>query len=226
MSLQVLDTMARGGFEEVVALHDRASGLRAFLAIHDTSGGPARAHFWVMARESRRQSSSAWSSSRYCQRRMPPKMVILDVPDLDRPAAYRFIGRKVERLGGRFYTGPDVGTGPGELAWVAEETGFVTDPGDDGPGDLASATAEGVYAGIAAGLHHLFGEADWPRRTVLVQGLGGVGERLVRRLRDRGARVMAAEIDPGRAERVSRRLEVELVDPTRVFDLDCDVFAP
>ena len=41
MTLHVLDTMARLGFEEVHCLHDRRSGLQGFMAIHDTSGGPA-----------------------------------------------------------------------------------------------------------------------------------------------------------------------------------------
>ena len=41
MSLHILDALARGGFEQVLGIHDRRSGLRAFLAIHDTSAGPA-----------------------------------------------------------------------------------------------------------------------------------------------------------------------------------------
>ena len=41
MPIDILETMARQGFEEVIALHDRRSGLRGFLGIHDTSVGPA-----------------------------------------------------------------------------------------------------------------------------------------------------------------------------------------
>ncbi len=235
MSLHVLDAMARGGFEEVVALHDRASGLRAFLAIHDTSVGPA---FGGLRRWQYLDEDHALRDCLRLSRSMTHKcalaglpagggkMVLLDHPELDRPAAYRFVGRTVERLAGRFYTGPDVGTGPRELAWVTRETGFATDPGDDGPGDLAGATAEGVFAGIATGLRHLYGEEDWSRRTILVQGLGGVGERLARRLLDQGAHVLGAEIDPERVKRIQGRLDLEIVDPTQVFDRECDVFAP
>lgn len=235
MSLQVLDAMVRGGFEEIIALHDRQSGLRAFLAVHDTSAGPAfgGVRRWQYLHEDQALLDClrlARAMTHKCALAGLPaggaKMVLLDHSDLDRDAAYRFVGRTVERMGGRFYTGPDVGTGPAELAGVAQETSFVTDPGDDGPGDLADATAEGVFAGMAAGLRHLDGEEDWPRRTVLVQGLGGVGERLVRRLLERGARVLATEIDTARAERVVRRLDVETIDPTQVFERECDVFSP
>ena len=41
MGVHILDAMAREGFEEVVAIHDGRSHLRAFLGLHDTSRGPA-----------------------------------------------------------------------------------------------------------------------------------------------------------------------------------------
>jgi leucine dehydrogenase len=154
------------------------------------------------------------------------KLVILDRNDLDVPAAYRAIGDIVERLGGRFYTGPDIGTGDEELACVAERTRFVTDPGPSGPGDLAEATAQGVFCGIAAALRQLDGEEDWKKRTVVVQGLGEVGRGVARRLVELGARVKAAEIDADRALAVHADLEVELIDPSSEFDERCDVFAP
>jgi glutamate dehydrogenase/leucine dehydrogenase len=153
-------------------------------------------------------------------------LVVFDHPDLDVPAAYRYIGHRVEQYGGRFYTGPDVGTGPEELAAVSETTRFVTDPGAAGPGDLAGATADGVFAGLAAALRHLDGEEDWARRKVVIQGLGGVGERLARRLVASGVRVVGADIDIARAERIGRELEIETVDPSRELEVACDVFAP
>ena len=154
------------------------------------------------------------------------KLVILDRPELDLAASYRAIGAFVERLGGRFYTGPDVGTDAEELAWVAEETRFVTRPDELGPGLLPESTCAGVFAGIAACLRHLDGDEDWRRRTVVVQGLGAVGRGLARLLLEAGAKVRASELDPEKAERVARDLELELVDPTSEYDQPCDVFAP
>ena len=235
MSVHILDAMAREGFEEFLAIHDRDSGLRAFLGIHDTSVGPAFGGIrrWTYIDE-RQALLDCLRLSRAMTHKctlaeLPAggaKLVVLDRPDLDRPAAYRHIGRVVEGLQGRFYTGPDVGTGPEELAAISETTSFVTSPGADGPGDLAGATAEGVFAGIAAALRHLDGEEDWPRRTVVIQGLGGVGERLARKLVERGTRVLASELEESRASRVSAELGVELVDESREFDQECDVFSP
>ncbi|MBK7874360.1 MAG: hypothetical protein IPJ77_01150 [Planctomycetes bacterium] len=227
--------MAREGFEEVIALHDRATGLRGFLGIHDSSRGRA---FGGIRRWSYLDEDQALRDCLRLSRAMSHKcalaglavgggkLVLLDRPDLDLPGAYRAVGDIVERLAGRFYTGPDVGTGPDELAAVAERTTFVTDPGPRGPGELSEATAEGVFQGLAATLRHLDGEEDWKQRTVVVQGLGEVGRGLAQRLVTRGARVLAAEVDVARAEAVAAELDVELIDPATEYDQRCDVFAP
>jgi leucine dehydrogenase len=83
-----------------------------------------------------------------------------------------------------------------------------------------------VFAGIATCLRQLDGQEDWPRRIVVVQGLGSVGRGLARLLLAAGAKVRASEIDPERAEQVARELDLELVDPATEYDQPCDVFAP
>jgi leucine dehydrogenase len=235
MSVHVLDAMAREGFEELIALHDRHSGLRAFLGVHDTTRGPA---FGGIRRWSYRDEREALADCLRLSRAMThkcalaelpaggAKMVVLDREGVDWEAAYRHLGTVVERMGGRFYTGPDVGTGPRELGWMAQSTAFVTDPGPDGPGDLAQSTAEGVFRGMQAALEHLDGEADWSARTVVVQGLGAVGADLARRLVEHGARVLGAELDEGRAAACCEALSIERIDPSRVMQTPCDVFAP
>ena len=235
MSVHVLDAMAREGFEELLALHDRRSGLRAFLAIHDTVRGPA---FGGIRRWGYRSERDALGDCLRLARAMTykcaladlpaggAKLVVLDREDVDWPAAYSYLGEVVERMGGRFYTGPDVGTGPVELASMSARTRFVTDPGPEGPGELAESTAEGVFRGIEACLEHLDGEADWSRRRIVVQGLGAVGGNLARRLAEKGARVLGADLDPQRAEKLCAELEIECLDPARAIDTPCDVFAP
>lgn len=227
--------MAREGFEELIALHDRRSGLRGLLAIHDTSRGPA---FGGIRRLAYRDEGQAMADALRLARAMTHKcalmdlaagggkLVLLDRTDTDWRAAYEYIGDVLERLGGRFYTGPDMGTGATELAWTASRTRYVTDPGADGPGELAESTAEGVFRGMAVALEHLDGEADWPERTVVVQGLGSVGALLARRLVGQGAKVLGTEIDDDRAQSVAEDLGIELLEPSRAIGAPCDVFAP
>ena len=235
MGIHVLDAMAREGFEEVVALHDAASHLRGFLGIHDSRVGPAFGGIRVWSYRDEDEAlldclRLARAMTRKCALADLPaggaKLVLLDRPDLDRRAAFAHVGDVVDRLRGRFYTGPDVGTRDEDLAVVAERTRFVTRPDAKGPGELSDATCEGVVAGIAAALRHLDGEEDWPRRRIVVQGLGGVGRGVAARILARGGRVVAAEIDALRAEQASRELGIELVDPATELEQTCDVFAP
>jgi len=235
MSIQILSTLARERFEELLAVTDEASGLRAFVALHDTSAGPA---VGGVRRFDYASEEAALSDCLRLARAMTAKCVlaglpaggakavILDGPDLDAQAAYGAFARRVEQLDGRYYTGPDVGTGPRETAWMAAHTRFAADPGPAGPGLLAQATAAGAFAGIRVALEHLFGEADWGRRTVVLQGLGQVGYELAARLREVDARVLGSDIDPERAARAERELGVELVEPGGEFQLECDVFSP
>lgn len=235
MSIHLLEAMGREGFEEVVFLHDRRSGAAAVLCVHDSTRGPA---FGGIRRWTYRHEVEAAVDCLRLARAMSHKCALLDLPAgggkivlldrawLDLPRAYRFLGEAVERLGGRFYAGPDLGTGPRELAAAAAATRYVTSPGPDGPGELAESTAEGVYAGMQAALEHLDGEASLRGRRVVVQGLGEVGGRLARRLVEAGARVFGAEIDPLRAETVAAELDLELVDPARELEVPCDIFAP
>jgi leucine dehydrogenase len=235
MGIHILEAMARDGFEEVVALHDARSGLRGFLAIHDSSPGRAFGGIrrWTYADEDQAVRDClrlARAMTHKCALAELPaggaKLVVVDRPGLDRARAYATIGDLAERLAGRWYAGPDVGTGDAELRALAARTRFATDPGPDGPGELAAATVAGVFRGIESALVHLDGEADWRRRTIVVQGLGEVGRGLVRRLIAVGVRVRASDLDVERAQAFSEELGIELVDPATEFDQRCDVLAP
>lgn len=235
MAIHVLDAMAREGFEELIALHDRRSGLRAFLGIHDTRRGPA---FGGIRRFAYRDERSALVDCLRLSRAMTlkctlagvagggAKTVVIDHAGLEPEAAYRRLGLAIERLAGRYYAGPDVGTGWDELRWVGEETSYVTRPGDEGPGDLAGATAAGVFAGMAAALRHLDGDERWGARTVVIQGLGSVGWRLAERLLGLGVRVLGVDIDEERLRLAHGELGIEPLALGAELEEPCDVFCP
>ncbi|MEZ6018137.1 MAG: Glu/Leu/Phe/Val dehydrogenase dimerization domain-containing protein [Planctomycetota bacterium] len=235
MSVHILDAMAREGFEEVVALHDRRSGLRGFLGIHDSVRGPA---FGGIRRWTYRDEREALLDLLRLARAMTRKAALLDLPagggkivlverdGIDWPAAYRYLGSHLEGMGGRFFAGPDLATGPEELAEVARATRYVTDPSDAGPGELAESTAEGVFRGMAAALRALDGEESFERATVVVQGLGAVGMGVARRLAQRGARVLAADLESERVELAEREFGAVPLEAGHALGTPCDIFAP
>lgn len=220
--------------EQLQILQDPSCGLVAVIAVHDTRRGPA---FGGIRRKAYPDLAAALEDVQRLAAHMTlkcaiqgvagggGKAVILDHPGLDRAAAYRRLGAYVEALGGRFYTGPDVGTTPEDLAEVAAATGFVTRPGADGPGDLAVPTAQGVFAGIRA-VAQALGVADLSDLHVAVQGLGGVGGRLCSLLAAAGARLSVSDIDPARVQAAVEDHGAASVDNARIHELEADVFAP
>lgn len=137
-------------------------------------------------------------------------------------------GDLVASLGGTFRTSSDMNTGEADLDVIGERTEYVFGRSVDagGSGSPAPPTAMGVYHGIRASLDHVFGSDDLNGRIVVVQGAGGVGSPLADHLANAGAAVLVADIDPGRAQAVAARVGGVALPVDRLFETDCDVYAP
>lgn len=145
-----------------------------------------------------------------------------------RRAFFRRYGRLLAALRGAFSTGPDLGTDPPDLDEVAAETDHVLGRRPDGEGtvDPGPFTALGVHAGLRAALEARFGDPDPAGHTVLVQGVGDVGDPLARRLAEDGAAVLLADVDEERARALAAEVDGEAVPADRALTTDCDVLAP
>ncbi|WP_064745368.1 Glu/Leu/Phe/Val dehydrogenase dimerization domain-containing protein [Pseudonocardia acaciae] len=142
------------------------------------------------------------------------------------------VGELVESFGGRYATGPDVGTGPDDMAVIGERTGhlFCRPESLGGSGDSSSHTADGVLAALAATTVHLDGgdparHADLDGRRITVVGLGHVGERLARTLAAAGARLAVTDIDPARRA-LAAELGARWLEPGRAWTEETDVLVP
>jgi len=139
----------------------------------------------------------------------------------DRERALDSYGAFVESLGGRFYTGPDLGIGPSDIAIIARRTAHVAHQ------DLSPAAAAGVYWSMRGAVEAVLERDSLSGVTVGLQGLGAVGWKLAELLIADGARVTAYESDPAVVERAHQDLPVGLVDSERqILERDADVLAP
>jgi leucine dehydrogenase len=140
----------------------------------------------------------------------------------------RRFGRLIESLNGSYAAGEDLGTTPEDMALMAEETRWVH--GSRGEAkravDPGPYTARGVFVGIKAAVRLVFGRDELTGRTVLLQGVGDVGEPLARMLRDAGAEIMICDLDEALARRVAAELDGEAVEPHLAYARTCDVFSP
>ncbi len=220
--------------EMVVHCSDRDSGLRAIIAIHDTTLGPALGgcRMWPFATE-----DEAVRDALRLARGMTYKAAVAGLPfgggksvilgDCRRdksPALIAAFARKVHALGGRYIMAEDVGTTVADMDLARRGTPHVL--GAAGPfGDPSPATARGVLDGIHAAVAHR-GGAGLAGLRVAIQGLGKVGMRLAQMLRAEGARLVVADLDPEAVARAVRELAAEAAPVDEVIAAEADVFAP
>lgn len=146
----------------------------------------------------------------------------------ERRGLFLRFGELLNSLGGRYGTGADLGTTVEDMRTIAEVTPYVigVHGRDSGPMDPSPFTALGVFSGIQASVAHRFGSDDLRDRSVLVEGVGAVGEPLSRRLADAGAEVLVADLDEDRARRVAGDVGGTWVPLSEVLAHPCDVYAP
>ncbi len=239
MKGKLFERIERDGFEELVFCYDREAELKAVIAIHDTTlgraGGGTRR--WVYKDE-----GDAIEDVMRLARGMTYKFAgaglnlgggkaVMMVDDYDHKseAMYRAMGRFVQSLNGRFYTGEDVGTGARELDWMVMETVHVVGIPDPriGKTEPSPKTAFGVVQAMKACVEEVFGNTSLKNKTVSIQGVGNVGQYLVDELLKEGAKLVVTDIDKGKVTRILQKNKgIESVEPEEIYTVDCDIFAP
>jgi leucine dehydrogenase len=234
----IFEQMAEHGHEQVLFCYDRVTGLKSIIALHDTTLGPALGgcRMWPYASEEEAVRDAlnlsrgmTYKSAAAGQNFGGGKAVIWGDPQTGKSEAlFRAFGRMVGGLGGRFFTGTDVGTATQDFVWARMESPyFVGLPEEDGgSGDSAVITAFGVWRGMKAVAAHLWGTDSLQGRRIAVQGLGKVGYRLVEHLVEEGAELTVTDLQPERVQAVAARFGVQTVAPAEILGVDCEIFSP
>ena len=221
--------------EQVITCHDAATGMRAVIAIDNTTLGPGfggtrwRPYASPEAAVIEAQRLAAAMTLKHACADLPyggAKSVILaDSPQPlqgeERRAALEAFGEFVARTNGTYIPGVDMGTTPADMRVIETRGGRAfCDEVDPGP-----YTARGVYAAMRAAVRHALGR-DMEGVRVVVQGTGHVGASLARQAAADGALVSVADIDASRAQALAEELGAGVVDPDEAPYADTDVFAP
>ncbi|MEM7584137.1 MAG: Glu/Leu/Phe/Val dehydrogenase dimerization domain-containing protein [Acidobacteriota bacterium] len=137
-------------------------------------------------------------------------------------------GAFIESLSGSFKTGADLGASSEDMVTIATRCSHVlgVDYTTMTPTDPGPFTAHGVLCGIQAALEKVFGSEDVAGRSVLIQGLGGVGAPLARSLAEEDAEVILSDLDEGRAKALAQELSCRAVASDQLYATPCDVYAP
>ena len=233
--MQIFDTIAGMGHEQVVLCHDPAANYRGIIAIHSTILGPALGgtRFWSYATD-----EEAIVDALRLARGMTYKnavaglnlgggksVIIGDNKTAFREMIFRAHGRFVESLGGRYITAEDVGTSTADMDYVHMETDYVSGLAGRS-GDPSPVTAHGVFRAIQASAKERWGTDDLSTRTVSLQGCGHVGYYLSKELHEAGAKLVVTDIDAERVKRVVNEFGARGVGADEIYGTTADIFAP
>lgn len=139
------------------------------------------------------------------------------------PEFLHAVGEFVDRFSGLYVTAPDSGITSADLEVIAERTEWVV--GFRQP--AAPFTSAGVHTALRATVAHLNnGDASLEGVSVLVQGVGNVGEALARQLRHDGALVSISDINEDRVQALAAEIGATVVAAGTEAAQTVDVFAP
>ncbi|MEX1222619.1 MAG: Glu/Leu/Phe/Val dehydrogenase dimerization domain-containing protein [Idiomarina sp.] len=221
--------------EQVVFCHDKESGLKAIIAIHDTTMGPSLGgtRLWNYA-----SSAEALTDVLRLSRGMTYKsalaglplgggkaVIIGDAKKIKTPELFRAYGRFVNSLSGRYITAEDVNIRTSDIAIVNEETQFVAGT-EAKAGDPSPHTALGTFLGVQAAVKHKLGKDNLNGIKIAIQGLGAVGYDFAEYAAKDGAELFVCDINEEATARAAKELGATVVGLDDIYGLDVDVYAP
>jgi leucine dehydrogenase len=236
--MDVFGKLSAYDFGEVHFRLDKATQLRAIVAIHDSRLGPALGGCRFIEYDT---DEAAYVDALRLARGMTYKAALAGLPHgggksviirprgrFDRVALFRAFGRFIDDLRGHYITAEDSGTGLEDMEIVRTVTKHVTgvDPAHGGSGDPSPFTALGVRRGIEACVKFKLGKADLRGVHIAIQGVGHVGYHLCRELHAQGAKLTVADVDKLKSERAGREFGAAIVGIDEIPSVPCDVFAP
>ncbi|WP_055435353.1 Glu/Leu/Phe/Val family dehydrogenase [Lacinutrix algicola] len=224
--------------EQIVFCNDKDSGLKAIIGIHNTVLGPALGgtRMW--------QYNNEWEALNdvlRLSRGMSFKaaitglnlgggkaVIIGDAKTQKTPELMKRFGAFVHSLSGKYITAEDVGMETSDMDLVREVTPYVTGISESkgGAGNPSPITAYGVFMGMKAAAKYKFGTDALEGKSVIVQGIGHVGETLVDHLTKEGAKVIITDINEERLNIVSSKYGAEIYRGNDIYSEAVDIYAP
>lgn len=231
--------MAEEGHEQVMFFRDKAGGkLKSIVAFHDSTLGPplggTRMYPYKSEAEAiqdalRLSKGMTLKSGASGLNHGGVKGIIWGDPDKDKDEILlRAYGRFIEGLKGRFITGTDVGTYSEDFVEVGTETRYVVGLPVEygGSGDTSILTAYGVFLGLRASVEEAMGTSDLSGVTVAVQGVGKVGSKLCRHLKEAGASIILSDVREDAAKSLAAEVGAKVVGPEEILYAEVDVLSP
>ncbi|WP_340104146.1 Glu/Leu/Phe/Val family dehydrogenase [Rhodohalobacter sp. 8-1] len=234
----LFSSLESAGHEQVVVCSRPDVGLKAIIAVHNTTLGPALGgtRMWMYQNEQeairdvlRLSRGMTYKAAISGLNLGGGKAVIIGDPHTDKNEhLFHAFGRFVDSLGGRYITAEDVGMTEQEMEWIYSETKYVTGipKSMGGSGDPSPVTAYGVYMGMKAAAKRAYGSDSLEGKRVAIQGAGNVASNLARYIAKENAELFVTDIYREKAEKLAKELSATYIEPDNIYCLDVDIFSP
>ncbi len=244
----IFEHITEMGHEQVVFCYDRETGLRAIIAVHNSTLGRlqpsgVRASLGGTRRRAYKNEDAALKDVLRLSEGMTYKsaaaelelggaksVVLLDSKDDEKNPTEReavAMGKFVHRLSGRYVAAEDMNVTEQYVDWMAEVTSYVIGGKSRAKGgDPSPYTARGVVNAIKGGLAYANGSSSVAGVTVAIQGLGSVGEKVARMLADEGAKLIVTDTRKEKVDEVVAAIGATAVNPDDILAVGCDVLCP
>lgn len=239
MPFQLISEIEKRGHEQVTVFNYPEMGLKAIVAIHNTTLGPAlggcRMRPYQNESEAlddvlRLSEGMTYKSSIAGLDLGGGKSCIIADPSMTEGRRELFLqfAKCLNDTGGRYITAEDMGTSVEDVMIMRELTKFAAgySRSEGGSGDPSPWTAKGVFKAILAACERRYGSKDLQGKCVALQGVGHVGMYLLELLRRAGARVVVCDVRAQTLERAKSEFNAEVVELDAIYDVPCQVYAP
>ncbi len=238
--MKIVEYMEKNEYEQMVICVDNNVGLKAIIAIHDTTLGPALGgtRMWQYPGEDEAMQDALRLAKGMTYKAAAAGLnlgggnavIMGDPKDIRQKteALLRSFGKYVGSMCGRYITTQDMGTTVDDMEKIAAETEYVVGlpSAMGGSGDLSPMTAYGVLRAIEACAKNVFGSGSLKGKTAAVQGLGKVGSALARLLHQEGAQIIATDVFEEATRGAFRQFGATIVKAEEIYSVESDVFCP
>lgn len=232
----VMEEIKQEGFEKIIRIEDVTCGLLGYIAIHDTTLGPALGGIRFYPYSSEKQAlQDVMRLSRGMTHKAAiaglglggGKCVVMVDPNEKTHEMLASLASAINQLDGCYISAQDYGCSPSDILFLKSQTKYVVGGlYEKGSGDPAPFTAWGVIAAMKATLHRLYGQQDFEEKVVAIQGLGSVGYKIAEHLFWLGCRLIVADIDPSKTCAAQQRFGAEIAEVNQIASSKCDIFCP
>ncbi|REH98151.1 leucine dehydrogenase [Staphylococcus felis] len=234
----IFEKMEQHDYEQLVFCHDKTSGLKAIICIHDTTLGPALGgcRFWNYDSEEeaivdvmRLAKGMTYKNAAAGLNLGGAKTVVIGDPKKDKSEAFfRALGRYINSLDGRYITAEDVGTTVEDMDMIYQETPHVCGVSESygSSGNPSPMTALGVYYAMKRAAKEAYGDDSIEGKTVAVQGVGNVAYHMCKYLHEEGAKLIVSDINEEAVQRAVDDFGAKAVDVDDIYSVEADIFAP